>query len=79
MLKDLLLSIATPLTLGRSHSRSSLALHIPAIVDIDEKGDSTMRKSPLHSRRTPKRRLSSESLPRTLRRKKCSSNTESNE
>lgn len=81
MLKDLLLSIATPFTLKRTSSRSSLSL--PSSVIFDEENfskDLTLKRSPMHSRRIPKRRLSiGDSIPKTLRRKKFNSLPDPNE
>jgi len=76
MLKDLLLSIATPFNLKRTSSRSSLSLYITTSLEEETfNKDFTLKK-----RRTPKRRLSiGDSIPRTLRRKKFNSLPDPNE
>ena len=81
MLKDLLLSIATPFNLKRTSSRSSLSSYFSASLEEESfNKDCTLKKSPTHSRRTPKRRLSiGDTMPRTLRRKKFNSLPDPNE
>ena len=76
MLKDLLLSIATPLTVGRSASKSSLNFQFPAIEEVNEaeRLDSGVSTLPAKRRRLPRRRLSfGETFPRRIRSRKSNS------
>ena len=76
MLKDLLLSITTPLTVGRSASKSSLNFQFPAIEEVNEAERSDFKVStlPAKRRRLPRRRLSfGETFPRRIRSRKSNS------
>ena len=76
MLKDLLLSIATPLTVGRSASKSSLNFQFPAIEEVNEaeRSDFGVSTLPAKRRRLPSRRLSfGETFPRRIRSRKSNS------
>lgn len=74
MLKDLLLSIATPLTVGRSASKSPLTLQFPAIEEAAERSEFGLSTLPAKRRRLPRRRLSfGETFPRGMRSRKSNS------
>ena len=81
MLKDLLLSMRTPFTVGRNVSKSSLSIF--SVISDDEETvqrDSMILKSSVSKRTIPKRRLSiGDSIPKRLRRKKSNSLTETTE